>query len=199
MQLQLLKLESATYNEGGMLVSSDEEDTDQEESSTITDEAMITHELGEEDWKSLYLVDLLANSNFSGSDHSIVMATTTPVDPSLFEDLEKKYSSVKTSTRLERKLLFDQISREVLYMLKQFSDPHPWVKSTRVCPKWDANKIQETLQELVTRKDEKPSKDNVEEELQWLSLEDDIEIIGREIEEMLTDELIAELVVSAIF
>ncbi|KAG7560730.1 hypothetical protein ISN45_Aa05g022290 [Arabidopsis thaliana x Arabidopsis arenosa] len=198
MQLQLLKLESASYNEGGMLVSSDE-DTDQEELSTITDEAMITHELREGDWKSLYLVDLLANSSFSDSDHNIVMATT-PVDPSLFEDLEKKFSNLKTSTRLERKLLFDQISREVLHMLKQFSDPHPWVKSTRVCPKWDANRIQETLRELVTRKDEKPSKDDVEEkELQWLSLEDDIEIIGREIEEMLTDELITELVVGAIF
>lgn len=198
MQLQLLKLESATYKEGGMLVSSDE-DTDQEESSTITDEAMITKELREEDWKSSYLVDLLANSSFSDSNHNIVM-TTTPVEPSLFEDLEKKYSSVKTSTRLERKLLFDQISREVLHMLKQLSDPHPWVKSTKVCPKWDANKIQETLRDLVTRKDEKPSKYDVEEkELQWLSLEDDIEIIGREIEVMLTDELITELVVGAIF
>lgn len=197
MQLQLLKLESATYNEGGMLVSSDE-DTDQEESSTITDETMINQELGEEDWKSLYLVDLLANSRFSELDHDTVAAI--PVDPSLFQDLEKKYSSVKTSTRLERKFLFDQISRELMQILKQFSDPHPWVKSTRVCPKWDTNKIQETLRDLVTRKDEKPSKDDVEEkELQWLSLEDDIEIIGREIEEMLTDELITELVVGAIF
>ncbi|KAL1195834.1 hypothetical protein V5N11_027701 [Cardamine amara subsp. amara] len=198
MQLQLLKLESATYNEGAMLVSTDE-DTDQEESSTITDETMINQELGEEDWKSLYLVDLLANSRFSESDHNIVM-TTAPVDPTLFEDLEKKYSSVETSTRLERKFLFDQISRELMLMLKQFSDPHPWVKSTRICPKWDTNKIQETLRDLVTRKEEKPSKDDVEEkELQWLSLEDDIEIIGREIEKMLTDELIAEFVVGASF
>ncbi|XP_019084857.1 PREDICTED: uncharacterized protein LOC104711921 isoform X1 [Camelina sativa] len=197
MQLQLLKLESATYNEGGMLVSSDG-DTDQEESSTVTDETMITQELGEEDWKSLYLVDLLANSRFSELDENTVM--TTPVDPSLFQDLEKKYSSVNTSTRLERKFLFDQISRELMQMLKQFSDPHPWVKPTRMYRKWDTNRIQETLRDLVTRKDEKPSKDDVvEKELQWLSLEDDIEIIGREIEEMLTDELITELVVGAIF
>ncbi|EOA23485.1 hypothetical protein CARUB_v10016676mg [Capsella rubella] len=197
MQLQLLKLESASYNEGGMLVSSDG-DTDQDESSTITDETMITHELGEEDWKSLYLVDLLANSRFSELDQSNIMAT--PVDPSVFQDLEKKYSSVNTSTRLERKLLFDQISRELMQILKQFLDPHPWVKSTRVFRKWDTNRIQETLRDLVTRKDEKASKDDVvEKELQWLSLEDDIEIIGREIEEMLTDELITELVVGAIF
>ncbi|CAA7046253.1 unnamed protein product [Microthlaspi erraticum] len=198
MQLQLLKLESAAHNESGMLVSSDEE-TDQEESSTITDEAMITQELGEEDWKSLYLVDLLANSRFGDSDHTTIMATT-PVDPSLFDDLEKKYSSLKTSTRLERKFLFDQISRELIQMLKQLSNPHPWVKPTRVCPKWDTNKIEETLRDLVTRKEEKASKDDVEEkELQWLSLEDDIEMIGRDIEEMLTDELIAELVVDAMF
>ncbi|XP_024013468.1 uncharacterized protein LOC18021478 isoform X2 [Eutrema salsugineum] len=196
MQLQLLKLESAAYNEGGMLVSSDE-DTDQE-SSTITDETVISQEVIEEDWKSLYLVDLLANSRLSDADQKNAMET--PVDPSLFEDLEKKYSSVKASTRLERKFLFDQISRELIQILKQFSDPHPWVKRKRACPKWDTNRIQETLRDLVTRKEEKPSKDDVEEKgLQWLSLEDDIEIIGRDIEEMLTDELIAELVVDAIF
>ncbi|KAG2329085.1 hypothetical protein Bca4012_021305 [Brassica carinata] len=190
MQLRLLKLESAAYNEASMLVSSDE-DTDQE-SSTVTEEIVTNHR--EEDWKSLYLVDLLANSRLSDSDHNTVLET--PVDPSLFQDLEKKYSSVKTSTRIERKFLFDQISRELIQILKQFSNPHPWVKPKRVCQKWDANKIQETLRDLVTRKEEKPSKDDVEE---WLRLEDDIEIVGRDIEEMLTDELIAELVVDAIF
>ena len=195
MQLQLLKLESATYNEGGMLVSSDEDKEQEEESSTITDEIVIS----QEDWKSLYLADLLANSRLSDSDHNTVMETT-PVDPSLFQDLEKKYSTLKTSTRLERKFLFDQISRELMQILKQFSDPHPWVKPTRVCQKWDVNKIEETLLDLVTRKEEKPRKDDVEKrELEWLSLEDDTEIIGRDIEEMLTDELIAELVVDAIF
>lgn len=195
MQLQLLKLESAAYNEGGMLISSDE-DTEQEESSTVTNDIVISREEG---WKSLYLVDLLANSKLSDSDHNTVMET--PIDPSLFQDLEKKYSSVKTSTRLERKFLFDQISRELMYMIKQFWDPHPWVKPTRVLQKWDVNKIQETLRDLVTRKEEKPRRDDVEErELPWLSLEDEIEIIGRDIEEMLTDELIAELVVvDAIF
>ncbi|KAF8093757.1 hypothetical protein N665_0379s0042 [Sinapis alba] len=197
MQLQLLKLESAAYNEGGMLVSSDE-DAEQEESSTITNESVISQEVREEDWKSLYLVDLLANSKLSDSDHNTVMET--PVDPSLFQDLEKKYSNMKTSTRLERKFLFDQISRELMQILKQFWDPHPWVKPTRVCQKWDVNRIQETLRDLVTRKEEKPRKVDVEErEFQWLSLEDEIEIIGRDIEEMLTDELIAELVVDAIF
>ncbi|WZY88006.1 uncharacterized protein LOC106442704 [Brassica napus] len=195
-QLQLLKLESAAYNEGGMLVSSDE-DTDHVESSTITDENLIREEVKEEDWKSQYLVDLLANSRFGDSDHTTVVET--PVDSFLFEDLEKKYSSVKTSTRLDRKFLFDQISRELMQILKQFSDPHPWVKPTRVGQKWDTNMIQERLRDLVTRKDGKPSKDDVEEELQWLRLEDDIEIIGREIEEMLTDELLAELVIDAIF
>ncbi|KAF8117316.1 hypothetical protein N665_0011s0040 [Sinapis alba] len=197
-QLQLLKLESAAYNEGGMLVSSDE-DSEYEESSIIAEEALISQEVREEDWKSLYLVDILASSRFSESDHTTVVET--PVDPSLFEDLEKKYSSVKTSTRLDRKFVFDQISRELVQILKQFSDPHPWVKPTRVCTKWDTNMIQETLRDLVvTRKHDKPSKDDVEEEeLQWLSLEGDIEIIGREIEEMLTDELIAELVVDSIF
>ncbi|KFK34605.1 hypothetical protein AALP_AA5G167300 [Arabis alpina] len=194
MQLQLLKLESAAYNEGGMLLSSDEE-TDQEESSTITDEA---HELGEEDWKTLYLVDLLANSSFGDSDSNTVMET--PVDLSLFQDLEKKYSSLKTSTRLERKFLFDQFSGELIHILKQFMNPHPWIKSTRAVPKFDINMIQEKLRDLVTRKVEKPSKDDVEEKgLRWLSLEDDIEIIGRDIEEMLTDELLAELVIDAIF
>ncbi|CAN8254632.1 unnamed protein product [Cochlearia groenlandica] len=199
MQLQLLKLESATYNEGAMLLSSDS-DIDQEESSTVADETMITKELRGEDWKSLYLVDILANSKISDIDLNTVIET--PIDPSLFDDLEKKFSTAKTSTRLERKFLFDQISRELMKIIKKFPDPRPWIRSsTRVCSKWDTNKIQETLRDLVTRKDKKQSKDDMyeEEELQWLSLEGEIETIGSDIEEMLIDELIAELVVDAIF
>uniref|UniRef100_A0A1J3EYP4 DUF4378 domain-containing protein n=5 Tax=Noccaea caerulescens TaxID=107243 RepID=A0A1J3EYP4_NOCCA len=184
MKLQLLKRESATYNDGDMLVSSDE-DADQEESSTVTDESLITQEPGE-DWKSLYLADVLANSRFSDLNPGRFWATwhssESPVDPSLFEFLEKKYSGLKTSTRLERKFLLDRINSEIL----EISEQHP---------KWDINRIHETLSELVTRrKYMKPSRYTKEKEFQWPNLEDDIEVIGKEIEEMLTEELIAELV-----
>ncbi|XP_010553305.1 PREDICTED: uncharacterized protein LOC104823434 [Tarenaya hassleriana] len=201
MQLQLLKLESGVYEEGPMLVSSDE-DADQEESSRLTDENMIANE-SREDWKLFYLVDVLANSRFSDSDLDTFMATwhssESPVAPSLFEELEKKYSDLKPSTRLERKFLFDQINGELLQIFQQVADPHPWVKPTRICPKWDTYRIQETLRDLVTNKDGKPSKDAEEKALdkesKWLSLEDDIEVTGREIEKLLTEQLIEELIV----
>lgn len=184
MKLELLKRESATCNEGDMLVSSDE-DADQEESSMVTDESLITQEPGE-DWKSLYLADVLANSRFSDLNLESLVATwhssESPLDPSLFEFLENKYSGLKTSTRLERKFLLDRIKSEILEMSEQH-------------PKWDINRIHETLSELVTRrKDTKPCRYTKEKEIQWPNLEDDIEVIGKEIEEMLTEELIAELV-----
>ncbi|VVB02484.1 unnamed protein product [Arabis nemorensis] len=193
MQLQLLKSESTTtYNEEAMLVSSDE-DADQEESSIVTDETLITQE-PRKDWKSLYLADVLANSRFSDLNPKSFMTTwhssESPVDPSLFKDLEKKYSGLKMSTRLERKFLFDRINSGILEFFEQFTD----LKPTKVYPKWDINLVQETLRELVSIKYMKPSRDT-KEELQQPNLEDDIEVIGKEIEEMLTDELIVELVI----
>ncbi|ESQ52375.1 hypothetical protein EUTSA_v10016240mg [Eutrema salsugineum] len=195
MQLQQLKRESGTYNEDPMLISSDE-DSNQDESSIVTDKTVITQEPGE-DWKSLYLADVLANCKFSDLSPQSFVETwhsfESPVDPSLFENLEKKYtySSLKTSSRLERKLLFDRINSEILEFFEQFKDLQP----TKVCPKWEINKIQETLREMVTIKFMKPSRETKEKRLQWPSLEDDIEVIGKEIEEMLTDGLIAELVI----
>ncbi|CAF2094994.1 unnamed protein product [Brassica napus] len=186
MKLQLLKRESDTYNEGDMVVSSEEEE---EESSIVTDETMIIHE-----WKSLYLADILANSRFSDLNPTSFMASwhssESPLDPSLVKDLEKKYSGLKTSTRLERKFVFDWINSEILEFFEQFTD----LKPTKVSPKWDISMMHETLREVVTRKYMKQSRDTKEKELQLPSLEDGIEVIGKEIEEMLTDELIAELV-----
>ncbi|CAN7008845.1 unnamed protein product [Brassica oleracea var. botrytis] len=179
MKLQLLKRESDTYNEGNMVVSSEEEE---EESSIVTDETMIIHE-----WKSLYLADILANSRFSDLSPASFMASwhssESPLDPSLFKDLEKKYSGLKTSTRLERKFVFDWINSEILQFFEQFTD-------LKVCPKWDISMMHETLCELVTRKHRRDTK---EKESQLPTLEDGIEVIGKEIEEMLTHELIAEV------
>ncbi|CAH8340185.1 unnamed protein product [Eruca vesicaria subsp. sativa] len=189
MRLQLLKRESDTYNEGDMLVSSEEE----EETSKVTDETMIIHELVE-DWKSLYLTDILANSRFSDLNPTSFMASwhssESPLDPSLFDDLEKKYYfGLKTSTRLERKFVFDWINSEILEFFEQFTD----LKPTKISPKWDISRIHETLLELVTRKHMKQSRDT--KEMLLPSLEDGIEVIGKEIEEMLIDEFIAEFVI----
>ncbi|XP_010528296.1 PREDICTED: uncharacterized protein LOC104805416 isoform X2 [Tarenaya hassleriana] len=187
MQLQLLKLES-----GAMLVSSDE-DADHEESSSsrLTNEKMINR-ASPQDWKSLYLADVLTFSRFSDSNPDTFMArwhsTDSPVNPFLFEELEKKYSDLKPSTRIERKFLFDRINEEILQIFKR-------VKPSRIC--LDMNGIQETLYDLVVNKDEKKSGEEAEEkvldEWKWLRFGDDIEAIGREIEKMLTDELIAEV------
>lgn len=183
MKLQLLKRESDTYNEGEMLVSSEEEE--EESSSLVTDETMIIHE-----WKSLYLADILANSRFSDLNPASFMASwhssESPLDPSLFDDLEKKYSGLKTSTRLERKFVFDRVNSEILEFFEQFTD----LKPTKVSPTWDISRIHETLSELITRKHRRDTK---EKEIQLPSLEDGIEVIGKEIEELLTHELIAEV------
>ncbi|KAJ0258879.1 hypothetical protein HA466_0076010 [Hirschfeldia incana] len=190
MKLQLLKRQSDSYNEGDMLVSSEEEE---ESSSIVTDEAMIIHELVEKNWKPLYLADILANSRFSDLNPTSFMASwhssDSPLDPSLFDDLEKKHSGLKTSTRVERKLVFDWINSEILEFFEQFSD----LRRTKISPKWDISRVHETLLKFVTRKHMKLSRDTKKKEMQLPSFEDGIEVIGKEIEEMLTHELIAEV------
>ncbi|EEF28329.1 conserved hypothetical protein, partial [Ricinus communis] len=196
MQLQLLKLESEAYAEGPMLISSDE---DLEEGSVGTSE-----EKGkpEESREFSYVVDVLLESGISDADPNTFMASwhssECPVNSVVFEELEKKHCYVKSWPRSERKLLFDRINSALLVINQQFADPHPWVRpATAIASRWIKNGLEDGIHELLANQDMKANKDAAEKalvmDLQWLDLRDNIDIVGRDIEGLLIEELLKEI------
>ncbi|CAL9002459.1 unnamed protein product [Prunus brigantina] len=202
MQLQLLKLESEPYAEGPMEISSDEDVG--EESTGFSDAIGLRRDQGS--WESLYLADILTESGLNSADLGTFLTTwhtpECPVSPLLFEELEKKYSDQTSWPKPERRLLFDRINSGLLEMFEQFTDPHPWVRpaNKRVGPKWiHRSALHGVLCKLLASQEENANEDNLEKVLErdslWLDLGDDIDLIGREIENSLIDELVAEVVV----
>ncbi|XP_050384562.1 uncharacterized protein LOC126801139 [Argentina anserina] len=198
MQLQLLKLESDSYAEGSVLISSDE---DAGEGSSWFRHACRE----EESWESSYMVDMLTESRLNNADHDTFLATwhtsECPVSPILFEELEKKYSDETPCPKSERKLLFDRINLGLLEMFQQFTDPHPWVRPMKITVglKWiSRTAVQDDLGKLLTG-EEKANEESLDKLLErdslWLHFRDHIDIIGGEIERSLLDELVAEVVV----
>ncbi|KAJ8754104.1 hypothetical protein K2173_002002 [Erythroxylum novogranatense] len=197
MQIQLLKLESEAYTEGQMLVSSDED----------TEESCVPFSkekgLGEEIVDYSYVVDVLHESgiNYAESDTFIASwhSPECPVHPQVFEELEKKYTSQTSSTRSKRRLLFDRVNLALLTIYEQVASPYPWVRQpNRISSRWIKSKVEDRLFKVLADQKNKGNKDVADEvlagELQWLDLGNDTDIIGREIERLLTEELLEELV-----
>ncbi|KAH7553436.1 hypothetical protein ACOSP7_029853 [Xanthoceras sorbifolium] len=200
MQLQLLKLGSESYNEGPMVVSSDE---DAEEICIgFVDEKSIFK--AEESWESSYIADVLNNSGFNNVNTDTFITTChspeCPVSPSVFEELENKYCNLTSSSRSERKIMFDSINARLVEIQQQIANPHPWLRLVMsVRPKWDTNGLRDALQEsLATNHRKKVNEDTAEKvlgkEAQWLDIGNDIDVIGREIEKLLIDDIVAEVV-----
>lgn len=202
MQLQLLKLDNLdnleleAFAEGTMHISSDED----EEERVIDDKSVLK---AEEIWEYSYVADILIHSGLKDVNLDTFVTTCyspeCPVSSSVFEELEKKYSTLNSLSRSERKLLFDFINAQLLEIHKQFTDPLPWVRTTsRVKSKWNENGLQDNLHTFLIGLRKKVNKDAGENvlagELQWLDTADDIDVIGKEIEILLIDELVADVV-----
>lgn len=201
MQLQLLKLESESYEEGTMLISSDDEAG--EESTQVSDAIGLSR--SQQSWDSCYVVDVLIHSGLNNADPDTFLAAwhtpECPLSPSVFEELEKMYNDQTSPLKSERRLLFDRISGGILEMYQPFTDPHPWVKSTTTQIsglRWSKNELQDGLCQLLANQAKNVKKDTTEKvlgrESDWLDMSDDIDIIGREIETLLLDELVEEVV-----
>ncbi|KAJ4971058.1 hypothetical protein NE237_004157 [Protea cynaroides] len=204
MQLQLLKLESSdSYEDGmGMIVSSDD-DIGEEYIDHLEEKA---EQLGilstGENRDFFYVVDVFVDSGFYGVDREMVLAAwhslECPVDPGVFEKLEKKYGEQLTWPRSERKLLFDRINYGLMEILRPCMDPHPWVKGgLRRLTTRNEESLMDEVWNLVVNQGHEGSNDSLEEvlgrEVRWLELGDDIDVVGREIEKLLLDELIKEV------
>lgn len=200
MQLQLLKLESESYEEGPMLISSDE---DVGEGSTRFSDAIGLCRY-QQSWECGYMVDVLGHSGLNDADPDVFLASwhapECPVSPLVFEELEKNYYDQASPPKSERRLLFDRINSGILEMCQQFTDPHPWVRSeaTVMVPRWSKNELQDGLRWLLASQEKNAKKSTTEKvlgkESQWLDLADDIDALGRWIEKLLLNDLVEELV-----
>ncbi|XP_015899514.3 uncharacterized protein LOC107432827 isoform X1 [Ziziphus jujuba] len=205
MQLQLLKLdklESESYTEGPMLISSDE---DNGEGSTGFSDAIGIFQT-QESWESSYMIQVLTDSGLSNTDPNMFVASwhsrERPVSLSVFEDLEKKYHDQTSLPKSERRLLFDRINSGLLEIYEQFTDPHPWARPAikMVVPRWIKDGLQDGLRRLLKNQEKNAKKDTADKvlgrESEWLDMGDDIDVIGTEVERLLLDELLSEVVVA---
>ena len=77
-------------------------------------------------------------------------------------------------------------------------DLHPWMKrvTRSVGPKWQKHGVKFELRELLASEEKNANvavtETVLDREMQWLGFEDEIEAIGREIENFLIYDLVAE-------
>ncbi|XP_023005196.1 uncharacterized protein LOC111498298 [Cucurbita maxima] len=199
MQLKLLKLETEAFTESEETqhISSDEDG--EEESIGFPEEKYACKT--EDSWELSYLADVLQNSAFKDTNPDMLIATwhslECPVDPSTFEELEKKYMNWSSQPRSERKLLFDRINLGILDIYQKFTDPYPWVRPPTIQVENNEG-LYNTLCKFLAKQEKKVDEDIVEKVVgrttQWFLLGHDVDVVGKEIERFLVDELIDEVV-----
>lgn len=205
MKLQLLNPNSEeTRSEGsGMAVSSDEE-TEKGSVDLSQDNEKLWGPLRTEESRDFsYLIDVLDEANLCGLVPDMWCETwqgkESPVSPSVFEALEKKYGKQTSWQKSERRLLFDRINfglREILYSCMDFHMSEKPLRR-RLNATLTRDDIEEELWMLLISQEKEVAKDLSEKvlgrEIWWLELEDDISIICRELVDFLFDELAAEM------
>ncbi|GAU34696.1 hypothetical protein TSUD_29370 [Trifolium subterraneum] len=198
MQLQLLKLESEEHVEGPMLISSDE---DGEEASVGMLEVNSLWRT-EDSWESSYIIDVLSESAIVEAQTDNILevwhSLESPVSLSVFEELEEKYDDWTTCSRSERRLLFDRINSGIVKIHEQFTNLQPWMGNAALSfGSKRINGLKDGLFQMLG------SQGKVEDDVlgklliaesQWLKLRDDIDVIGREVERLILDDLVAEIV-----
>ncbi|CAL5419595.1 unnamed protein product [Camellia sinensis] len=175
----LIKMESKANADGLMLTPSDK-DVGQGFVSVSEDNEVFNHE----SWESVYLANVLIDSRYDDADPDTFLSTwyslNCPLDPCLFDNVEEKYSNKTTSSRFERKLLFDRINYGLFEIFHQFK-----------------HGISYELHKLLASEEKSMHKDVIERvldrEMQWLDSGDGVDAIGAKFEKLLMDDLIVRL------
>ncbi|KAK6140347.1 hypothetical protein DH2020_025911 [Rehmannia glutinosa] len=196
MQLQLLKMESSSDAEVSTPFPIEEEEF---QLSPIVSEGNFVLE-ADEGWEISYSLDVLTNSGLEESDFDMFRTSwyspDCPLDPKLFDNLEKKHSDQTTGSRTERKLLFDRINSALLQIFEEHVDLCPWVmpKLTGLDLKWQKEAVGDAIEKLIDRElaNREVSDKVLDREMQWLDSKGEIDMIGNEIEKLLIDDMIAE-------
>ncbi|XP_065871988.1 uncharacterized protein [Euphorbia lathyris] len=193
MQLELLKAKtSEAYSVGSsMAVSSDEGSVNESEEN----QCLMSPLRVEESRDFSYLVDVLTEAGFQSRKQHV---PNGPISYSIFETLEKKYREQITWRRSERRLLFDRINLGLGEILEPLKGTVTRTKS--VAKRFRYSQGNEILEEgawglLVEEEEEvrKESEKMLGKDVRWMELGDEIQEIGREIEDSLIDELIADV------
>lgn len=206
MQLQLLKADSLEEcSEGpGMNVSSDENDGEESVDLEGQDRELTGISNTKESRDFSYLVDVLVEAGLSSEKLELCLKKwhypEFPINPVVFETLEKKYGHQTHWENSERRLLFDRINSSLMEILQ--SCIHVKKQSKSILKSLSCRQSWEVIEEelwmlLVSQEKEaiKNSSDNVlGRDMEWLEFGDDINAIGREIEGLLIEELAAECV-----
>ncbi|XP_039031477.1 uncharacterized protein LOC120166236 [Hibiscus syriacus] len=199
MQLRQLQLESEVYEDGAMLLSSD--DDGNEVSVGLAEEN--GRPKPEENWESVYIVDVLVDSGIRRAEPDTFLAawhsTECPVNPLVFEELEKKYCNVNSRSRADRRLMFDRINSKILEIYQQYRDQPQMISGRKlIIPECNIGELEDSLCKSLVSQSKKPHMDEGETvfagEFQWLDLRTDVDEIGRGIERLLVDELVSEVV-----
>ncbi|XP_020592433.1 uncharacterized protein LOC110032965 [Phalaenopsis equestris] len=148
----------------------------------------------------LYLLDILTVSGIYAATQNKFFdscySPDNPVFPDVFDKLENEYNMANFWTRSERKLLFDHINSILAEVLSPCMDLCPWVKLKRSTSVGHGRLVDESWWRLVEQRKELSRGKPLEKVLdtRWLYLDDHVDMVGREVERMLMDDLLNELV-----
>ncbi|PKU75770.1 uncharacterized protein LOC110105943 [Dendrobium catenatum] len=191
MQLQQLKQESANnYTEDLEVMISSDEDAAAEPFPEYA--GIIQSFRDEEERDYSYVLDILIDGDILKAEldglFSACHSPECPVSPNLFDKLEKKYISLDSWSRSDRKLLFDLTNS----ILADIIEPKA---------RWQLKMVHDGLVEEVWQGVVKKMKEveisSVENqtELRWADIGDDQELLGRQLENMLQEDLLDELLI----
>ncbi|KAJ6842833.1 uncharacterized protein M6B38_298810 [Iris pallida] len=192
-QLKLLKLESAdTYTGDFDTLNSSEEDN----VSLQKFGGILQSFRDDEERDYSYLLDLLLDSGaHDANEDGLLFACQSlefSVGPEVFEKLEKKYSVMVSWSRSDRKLLFDLISS----ILVDVTIPSPNLHSAKPRGQlvWAREELVEKVwQTIVKRRKEVGGKQDAQIlDRRWLDLVDDVDIVGKDLERMIIEDLMEE-------
>ncbi|GAV77063.1 DUF4378 domain-containing protein [Cephalotus follicularis] len=202
-RLKLIKSDSPeAYSEGtGNNVSSYEQSKERSEGNLEEYEDMMRLFKVKETKSFSYIVDVLHEAGLHNRNQYVAFnmwQSPDCVNPSVFEKLEKKYGEQTSWKRSERRLLFDRINLGLTEILQPCIGKPAWAKpvSARLSSR---QSLEEELWMLLVSLEKEVSKCLSHQKVlaiddRWLELGDDIEVIGREIESSLINELAAEII-----
>ncbi|KAG8374296.1 hypothetical protein BUALT_Bualt11G0117000 [Buddleja alternifolia] len=195
MQLQLLKMESCSYADVSTLASIEKEIALLY--SLLSEGNNI---LGAESWEISYALDVLIECGLqeSGFDMFVTKwhSPDCPLDPKLFNNLEKNYSDDNIDLRLERRLIFDRLNWVIVEIFQQNVDFCPWVMPKLTGLSRQKERVIESLGDLINRvfANVEITERVLDREMLWSNYRGEIDEIGNEIEKLLIDDMINEFI-----
>ncbi|XP_057792700.1 uncharacterized protein LOC131009405 [Salvia miltiorrhiza] len=195
LQLESLNFDSGeTYSEGSVMVVSGDEDAEEEFGVPHHDSRKVKRWLRDGESRNFsYTVDVLDEAGFCGMnsymDLKMWYSLECPISPLVFETLEKKYGKQTSWQKSERQLLFDRINSALLEIFQ--------AGTTSIQRRLRASfRLDEVVDEiwttLVSQEKEKTKELSEKALVKWLEFEEGIDIICKELEASLFDELAME-------